>query len=212
MKDELPSSVEDEILRSLQELTSNLNEKRATEIISSTVCVTQPNKASNSTRYYGVSMSTSGKYPGRVVVAAACLNNWEEYVADAVMTYYPNQEKNPDFDGTFKLPDQVRCQAFNLSTLKEMPPCKSCANLFGFTNHSNRLWAYGNCAENESISNLLKNEKEVKNRVQFSAPFNEVHKNKAKKSMENNLMEYLEKMKFKWYGDFYTPSEKINRR
>lgn len=170
--------------------------------------MSQPNKQKpNSTRYYGMSMSTSGPIPGRIVVAAACLSNWDEYVAGAVMTYYPKMEKKTYFDGTFKLPGYVRCQAFNLSQLQEMPPCQSCSNLFGFPQSGARPWAYGNCAEDESVSNLLKKEKEVKDQARPSAPsYTEDNKKKAKESMEKELKSYLKMKKFSWDGTFYSPS------
>lgn len=100
---------EKEILSSLQALTLQLKEGQVTELISSTVCVSQPNKKDlDSTRYYGMSTSTSRKIPGRLMVAAACLSNWEEYVAGAGMTHYPTMKKKPDFDGTIRLPGRIR--------------------------------------------------------------------------------------------------------
>ncbi|CAF94037.1 unnamed protein product [Tetraodon nigroviridis] len=199
---------ENEILSSLKALIRKLREENATELISSTVCVSQPNnKDQNSTRYYGLSMSTSECLPGRIIVAAACLSNWDEYVAGAVMTFYPTKKKKTYFDGTIKLPDQVRCQAFNLSQLQKMLPCKSCRNLFGFTKCDTRSWPYGNCAENESVSNLLKNEQEVKERSRPLAPScTEENRKKAKESMEKELNNYLKMKNFSWDGTFYTPS------
>lgn len=161
----------------------------------------------NSIRYYGMSMSTSGSLPGRIVVAAACLDNWDEYVAGAVMTYYPTMEKKSYFDGTIRLPGHIRCQAFNLSQLRKMPPCKSCANLFGFTESGTKPWPYGICAEEESISNLLKNEKEVKEQTQHLSPsYTDVNRERAKESMEKNLNNFLKTIKFSWDRTFYTPS------
>lgn len=169
--------------------------------------MSQPKKDPSSTRYYGMSMSTSGKVPGRIAVAAACLSNWEEYVAGAVMTYYPEMEKKPYFDGTMRLPDCVRCQAFSFNQLQKMLPCKSCANLFGFRESSDTPWPYGNCAEDESISNLLKNEKEVKEQSRPSASsYTEDNRKKAMKSLEEELGKYLKMMKFSWDKTFYTPS------
>ncbi|XP_073318907.1 uncharacterized protein [Pagrus major] len=65
------------------------------------------NTAEDSVRYYGVSMSTSGRNPGRIIVAVCCLSTWDSHVADAVMTYYPSKKrKKPYFDGTIRLPEQ----------------------------------------------------------------------------------------------------------
>lgn len=151
-------------------------------------------------------MSTSGSLPGRIVIAAACLSNWEEYVAGAVMTYYPTMEKKTYFDGTIKLPGHVRCQPLSLSQLQKMLPCKSCANLFGFTESSTKPWPYGNCAEDESVSNLLKNEKAVKEEARpTAASYTEANRQRAKESMEKELGNYLKMMRFNWDGTFYTP-------
>lgn len=152
-------------------------------------------------------MSTSGCLPGRIVVAASCLSNWEEYVAWAVMTYYPKMEKKPYFDGTIKLPKQVRCDAFNLSTLQPMLPCTSCANLFGFTEKDKTKWAYGNCAEDESISNLLKHEKEVKEQARPLSPsYTEENKRRAKEDVFKELKNYLKQVNFTWDNSFYIPN------
>lgn len=197
---------ENEILSSLKEFIAELKKDQAKDLISNTVCVSQPKHDKTSTRYYGLSMSTSGCFPGRIIVAASCLSNWEEYVAWAVMTYYPKTKK-PYFDGTFKLPEHVRCAAFNLSTLNPMLPCTSCANLFGFTEKDVKSWPYGNCAEDESISNLLKHEKEVKNQARPSSPsYTEDNKRQAKESVMKELTIYLAQIKFSWDKTFYTPS------
>lgn len=201
---------EKEILSSLKAFIGELKEDNAIDLISSTVCVSQPKNDQNSTRYYGLSMSTAGSLPGRIVVAACCLSNWEEYVAGAVMTYYPKMEKKPYFDGTIKLPGHVRCAAFNLSTLQPMLPCTSCANLFGFKEKDIKSWPYGNCAEDESISNLLKHEKEVEEEARPLSPsYTEDNKKKAKESVLKELTNYLKQMKFSWDKTFYTPSKTV---
>uniref|UniRef100_A0A3B5A4E0 Uncharacterized protein n=1 Tax=Stegastes partitus TaxID=144197 RepID=A0A3B5A4E0_9TELE len=78
-------------------------------------------------------MSTSGANAGKIVIAASSCSTWDDYVAGAVMTYYPVMSKKEYFDGTIKIPDYVRCQAFNLKSGGKMNPCKSCGNLFGLT-------------------------------------------------------------------------------
>ncbi|KAF1380986.1 hypothetical protein PFLUV_G00169750 [Perca fluviatilis] len=102
---------EEEIKKKVREITKQLRRGRTRPLISSTICVSQ---IPNSVRYYGVSMSTAGRIPGRIMVAASCLSSWDRYVAGAVMTYYLNNANIPDFDGIIRLPENVRCEAFNI--------------------------------------------------------------------------------------------------
>lgn len=202
----LKQESENKIIERLQKLILQLKQDEATELVSSTICVSQPNKTPNSGRYYGVSMSTAGRNPGRIMIAASCLSAWDSYVAGAVMTYYPKKEKKPYFDGTIKLPEQVRCQAFSLSQGRKMSPCRSCGNLFGLTTSEKQEWPYGNCAEVESVSNLLKNESEVKEQARpTSETWTEANRQKAKESVLKELNASLRMLKFKWDNNFYTP-------
>lgn len=200
---------ENEIMRKLQKLITELKKDEAKDLISSTICVSQSNSIQDSVRYYGVSMSTSGPFPGRIIIAAACLSNWDSYVADAVMTYYPKKQKKADFDGTIKLPEQIRCDAFNFRALAQMPPCRSCGNLFGLTTDNTQVWAYGNCAEAESISNMLKNEPLVRGQVRQTSPTcTAAKREEAKLGVLNELRNILGQFRrngFQWDGNYYTP-------
>lgn len=190
---------------SLQKLILKLKKDNAKELISSTICVSQPDKKPDSPRYYGLSMSTHGPNPGRVMIAAACFSYWDGYVADAVMTYYPVKEKKNYFNGTIKLPDSIRCQAFNITQIKEMPACKSCANLFGLRTCEKKEWDYGNCAEAESVSNLLKNESTVKRGTQ-QASYTEENRERARESVLKELRRCLRLTRFQWDDSYYTPT------
>lgn len=50
------------------------------------------------------------------------------------------------------------CTTYDVKTLTEKPPCRSCCDLFSFepVNHNLREHIYGNCAEVEAISKLLR--------------------------------------------------------
>ncbi|XP_037651996.1 uncharacterized protein LOC119503978 [Sebastes umbrosus] len=196
---------EKEIRKRLQDFVSELKKGGSNGLFSSTICVSQRNNQ-ESVRYYGVSMSTTGRNPGRIMVAASCLSSWDSYVADAVMTYYPNKTKKPDFDGTIKLPQHVRCQAFNLSDGEVKPLCKSCRNLFGFERSVEKEWAYGNCAEVESLSNLLKAVEEVRKQVrQTSEKCPDENRETVKESVLTELKRLLRYLKFEWDNEFYDP-------
>ncbi|XP_053190465.1 uncharacterized protein LOC128374218 [Scomber japonicus] len=195
---------ENQIIQSLRDLIKELEPKF---LVSSTICVSQKSNISNLERHYGVSMSTFGPNPGQIVIAASCLSIWDDYVAGAVMTYYPKKEKKTYFDGTIKLPEAVRCQAFSLWKEESLSPCKSCANLFGLQTTDNKQWPYGNCAEAESVSNLLKKENDVKEKAKPKSPTcTYENRNEAKASVEKELKRLLGMVQFKkWDGNYYTP-------
>ncbi|XP_069032318.1 uncharacterized protein [Embiotoca jacksoni] len=192
---------EDQIKRSLKELIEPLNPRF---LVSSTICVSHTN-TQNSVRYYGVSMSTTGLRPGRIVIAASCCSAWDDYVAGAVMTYYPVKRKKEYFDGTFNLPTFVKCEAFNLRKGDPIHPCKSCANLFGLETQETQVWPYGNCAEPESLSNLLKNEVDVKSQSRpTSNTFTPENRENAQQSLHKALeIELNNNPIIDWNGEFY---------
>ncbi|KAM3596884.1 uncharacterized protein V6R79_022106 [Siganus canaliculatus] len=179
-------------------------------LVSTTICISQ--SSSDSERYYGVSMSTSGRCAGRIIVAASCLSGtWDGNVADAVMTYYPihnittkKNPKNPHFDGTITLPEQVQCQTFRISDVQEMAPCRSCKDMFGLMTTETRGWAHGNCAEVESLSNLLKHEPEVRRQVR-QRHITEERRNRVQADIQRELCRYLRELRFNWDQTFYTP-------
>nr|XP_046273042.1 uncharacterized protein LOC124074311 isoform X1 [Scatophagus argus]XP_046273043.1 uncharacterized protein LOC124074311 isoform X1 [Scatophagus argus] len=201
---------EGEIKECLQKLMLRLMQDDATYLISSTICVSQLKNLSDSHRYYGVSMSTFGPMPGRIVTAASCLSYWDSCVAGAVMTYDFKKIKKTYFDGTIQLPENsVRCEAFSISRGTQMPPCRSCGNLFGLTTSEERQWPYGNCAEVESVSNLLKNETELKEQVRpTSETSTDVNRREAEESVRKELMNCLKTVEFKWDECFYTPKKR----
>lgn len=166
-------------------------------------------------------MSTSTRDAREIMVAVSCCHEWDEYVAGAVMTYFPNKKKNKskdrktEIDGTIRLPENVKCRAFSLLDGKVKPPCQSCANLFSLKTSTIEKWPYGNCAESESLSNLFKNEARVKNRVELQTPMSWTaeYKEGAKKTLSTFLKNSLKKVNFNQDMIVYTPTisgEKVN--
>ncbi|CAI5690116.1 uncharacterized protein LOC116313375 [Oreochromis aureus] len=194
---------EEQIKQSLQELIRDLAPQF---LVSSIICISQKsNTDQNSKRYYGVSMSTNGPNPGKIVIGASCLSKWDEYVSGAVMTYYPKKKKKEYFDGTIKVPGNIRCEAFSLSRDEQMSPCKSCHNLFGLNTQETKEWPYGNCAEPESLSNLLKNEEEVKNTTHVHE-YSAENRQRAEREVRKDLQAVLRTIHFNtWTGEFYNP-------
>ncbi|KAM9414704.1 uncharacterized protein ACWYII_023944 [Salvelinus alpinus] len=169
------------------------------QFTSSTICVSQTKEVQRS--YYGVSMSCNGRQEGQIMVAVSCLRTWNCRVSNAVMTYDPNtKKKRENFDHTFKLPTNVRCQAFNVKTGNEMHPCKSCHNLFGLETTETKMWPYGNCAEAESLSKLYNGEK-----VDAGQVVNDEVRMQVIRSVRADLQRKLMSIEYVWDGDYYIP-------
>ncbi|KAI9522055.1 hypothetical protein NQZ68_040171 [Dissostichus eleginoides] len=201
---------EEEIKQKLQELIRELHLEKTEPLVSSTICVSRNTENPNSEKYYGVSMSTSGRDPGRIMVAASCLpGSWDSYVAGAVMTFNPKKGMKSYFDGTIKLPQPVTCKAYSLhGGGAPMRPCQSCGNLFGLGGNDKALYAYGNCAEVESVSNLFKNDTEVREQARpTSRLFTPENRRKAEKSVREDLRNLLNRLHFPRDYHFYIPSE-----
>ncbi|XP_071356996.1 uncharacterized protein [Trachinotus anak] len=200
---------EDKIIQMLRDFISKLSRgKEGKPLISFAIGISQKNKSPDAVRYYGVSMSTSGRIQGKIMVAASCLSAWDSRVADAIMTYIPDKSKKPYFDGTIKLPQSVRCEVFSLSRMTKMPPCITCGNLFGLQTIMNERskGAHGHCAEAESLSNLFKNEDEVKMQAQpASETCTDENRQRAKDYVLKHLKNFLKTVNFRWDNTFYMP-------
>ncbi|XP_023200568.1 uncharacterized protein LOC111610503 [Xiphophorus maculatus] len=199
---------EDNIRETLQELVQELKRDTSKNVLySTTICISAGNSA-DPVRHYGVSMSTTGRPAGQILVAASCLNFWEEHVADAVMSYYPKKSRKTYFDVNIQLPADVRCEAFNIRSREAISPCLSCKNMFGLVTTKEQVWPYGNCAEAESLSNLV-SEEEVRQRVQRNGNWTEENQGRAKRAVENHLRNELKKVGFEWDNQFYTAQRAI---
>ncbi|KAF1386323.1 hypothetical protein PFLUV_G00093560 [Perca fluviatilis] len=203
----------EEIIQELQQfigtLKGSVNEK---PLVSRTICVSQ-SRSPGSVRYYGVSMSANAARRKKVLIGASCLRKWDSYVADAVMTFYPERgtegfARKTYFDGTIQVPEQhVRCETFDLYNGEVKPPCKSCHELFGLTGHTGRVNPYGNCAEAESLSNLFQGDKAVRRKV-LPPPGGD--RARAERTVNDTVRSLVRSFKAfnKWTGGeggFYTP-------
>ncbi|XP_038828021.1 uncharacterized protein LOC120027201 [Salvelinus namaycush] len=165
---------------------------------SSTICISE-----SGGRYYGASMSCTGKKEGQIMIAVSCLCTWHYGVSNAVMTYKPDKNKRKNFDGTMKLQENVKCQASNVKSGEKIPPCKSCGNLFGLEKPSNQMWPYGNCAEAESLSKLLYGEEEIVKKV--VQPVDCKIREQVVKEVKAHLEEKLQESEFQWDSSYYIP-------
>ncbi|XP_032437452.1 uncharacterized protein LOC116731730 [Xiphophorus hellerii] len=196
---------EDDIRETLQKLVQELKPRRRRRkpmLCSSSICISA-GKRTNSVRHYGVSMSTTDSN-SKIMIAASCLSFWEAHVAHAVSScYYPVENSTADFDVTIQLSDVI-CKAFDLISRGEKSPCLFCRNMFGLTSDTQDLqtpkWPYGNCAEAESLSNLLR-EEEV--RIQRNGNWTEENQERVKNGVRNELGRQLNHLHFEWDNQFY---------
>ncbi|XP_043995042.1 uncharacterized protein LOC122843953 [Gambusia affinis] len=172
-----------------------------TILFSSTMCISAANSR-DAVKHYGVSMSSKSGFASRIMVAASCLSFWEEPVVDAVMSYYLKNEKRTDFKVTIKLPTGVRCDAFKLTSENTIIPCLSCNKMFGLATTDDHNYPHGNCAEAESLSNLLR-ENEV--RVQRNGNWTEINKKRLRCEVRYKLTTELRNLQFGWDDEFYVP-------
>lgn len=196
---------EDAIRKTMCELTCELMKKASQKVLySTTICVSHGNNK-DSVKHYGASMSTTGRPAGQILVAASCLSFWDEYVADAVMSNCLKKKmKEECFDVTIQFPANVKCRAFNVRRGEAINPCLSCKNMFGLDSAEKREWPYGNCAEVESLSNLLR-EEEVKDAVQRIGNWTDENRGRARDYVWKHLLGVLKNVGFAWDGRFYTP-------
>ncbi|XP_041095148.1 uncharacterized protein LOC121307095 isoform X2 [Polyodon spathula] len=116
--------------------------------------------------FYGASLSCSGKVEIKIMIALSCIQTWNDAVAHAVW----NAEKK----GYIKFPPKVNCTAYKINPESDfydsIPPCSNCNTIFkdvtfkppfSSEKHSERF-AFGNCAETESLSHLLDADKNVR--------------------------------------------------
>ncbi|XP_038156321.1 uncharacterized protein LOC119793293 [Cyprinodon tularosa] len=191
-----------EIRRILKDLVDNLERGF---LVSTAICVSQ---YKNSVKY-GVSMSTTGSIARKIVTAASCLSSyWDEYVADAVMTFnLSDQTRRTDFDGTFVLPRSVTCRAYYVNINRILPPCGSCGELFGLHTRSGNGFPYGNCAEAESLSNLFTSHQEMRKRFRPTSEFyTEQGREAARADTLRVLLKMLQRVRFNTERiEYYTP-------
>ncbi|XP_046875011.1 uncharacterized protein LOC124467008 [Hypomesus transpacificus] len=108
-------------------------------------------------KHYGPSLSFRKDISKNLMINWLCLEVWHEYVAYAVLSHRYGTPHSINF------PETVQCQAFirkqNIYTGEHVPkdPCRRCGDLFSLpTTGPIVSTPYGNCAETECYSKLLK--------------------------------------------------------
>ncbi|XP_029976259.1 uncharacterized protein LOC115409291 [Salarias fasciatus] len=199
---------EEEVKNQLQQFVQQLEGDQPKHLLSTTMCISQINSR-DSGRHYGVSMSTFGRVAGKIMVAASCLQTWHQLVAGAVLSYDQRFKKKmplrSNFNGTIRLPQNIRCQAYNIRDQTLKRPCSSCGDLFGLNNTEEKRWRYGNCAEVESVSKLLKTEAQVTEQVEFQAEWTAESRKQVEDEVRKELEGWLRMKGFRWDGQFYVP-------
>ncbi|XP_060760075.1 uncharacterized protein LOC132870451 [Neoarius graeffei] len=134
---------------------------------STVICVCYSD--SDPQRYYGASLSCRKQNAKRILIDLSCLQTWHEYVSHAVMSFYP---EGPGDGITF--PESVKCQAYfrdrKENVYEEKRPCLNCKQLFNLkdADPDKVFHPYGNCAETECLSNLLKSNTCIAKKTQLN--------------------------------------------
>lgn len=194
-------AMEGEIKESLKDLVNSL---KSDLLVSYMICVSQFN---DSVKQYGVSMSNVKKNKNIFIGATCSSGFWNNYVVDAVMTYYPvREQRRDDFNGTFTLPDGVTCKAYKISDGTVKNPCGLCRNLFGLSpqldaDETAPEYRYGNCAEAESLSHLLNKNAEITPSLRGTLNDRE----EVITHVQEVLNQELKSVHFEWNNEFYEP-------
>ncbi|XP_062841480.1 uncharacterized protein LOC134300932 [Trichomycterus rosablanca] len=121
-------------------------------------------------KYYGASLSCKGEAAKRIMIDVSCLKTWHEYVAHAVMSFYPDEASGD----TITFPQSLRCQAYyrdwSKNVYEKRQPCLNCKNLFNLQNAETKRkdYPYGNCAETECLSKLLFNDQAMQEETEIN--------------------------------------------
>ncbi|XP_066560750.1 uncharacterized protein LOC136749974 [Amia ocellicauda] len=170
-------------------------------------CNFQDETGKSSSVYYGASLSCSGKVETKIMIALSCIHTWDDAVAHAV--------QNGENGAFLQLPDGVKCRAYkwNPTTgdFMEEPPCEKCHRIFRNINYQPEYtesdktaqWHYGNCAETECLSHLLRGEEKVKSET-VAYHLNEeqaVDKAEIMKKLKKRTAEWLRSRGFRITAD-----------
>ncbi|XP_028647785.1 uncharacterized protein LOC114643365 [Erpetoichthys calabaricus] len=149
-------------------------------------------------KYFGASVACKGKIQREVFIDVACVKTWHPKVAIGVVNASTGNE-------TLQLPEYVYSTAYRMKSsnttscicYKAMPPCPRCLDIFPNIIFSpealevyNAKWEHGNCAECESVSNLLKAERDLEEAVAMPLSNNRINRR------QQRLIENLRNTRF----------------
>ncbi|XP_049332305.1 uncharacterized protein LOC125799489 [Astyanax mexicanus] len=124
---------------------------------STVICVCYSNL--DSRKYYGASFCCRKGNAKTILIDLSCLKTWHEYVSHAVMSFHGGASG----DG-ITFPTELKYKAFyrdwKENVYNEKRPCANCKKLFNLPNADPDKveHPFGNCAETECLSKLLKND------------------------------------------------------
>ncbi|XP_039604291.1 uncharacterized protein LOC120525772 [Polypterus senegalus] len=148
-------------------------------------------------KYFGASVACKGKIQREVFIDVACVKTWHPKVAIGVINASTGSE-------TLQLPEYVFSTAYRMKSSKTnlhlhyeaMPPCPRCLDIFPNIIFSPKAlpfhiakWEHGNCAECESVSNLLKAERDLDRAVVMPSSNNRINR-------QQRLIKNLQKTRF----------------
>ncbi|XP_073462843.1 uncharacterized protein [Aquarana catesbeiana] len=127
-------------------------------------CVNKPNSANT----YGSSIAYKGTVPRQIMIAISALLVW-----DKVISY---EVRCKESGRGIQFPNDVCCDSYKFKTsnnkYKPVCPCTKCYESYivkfdpkFVKTDKQEDWPHGNCAETESLSNLLRDNEDIRNAV-----------------------------------------------
>ncbi|XP_007236660.4 uncharacterized protein LOC103022405 [Astyanax mexicanus] len=178
---------------------------------STVICVCYSNL--DSRKYYGASFCCRKGNAKTILIDLSCLKTWHEYVSHAVMSFHGGASG----DG-ITFPTELKCRAFyrdwKENVYNEKRPCANCKKLFNLPNADPDKveHPFGNCAETECLSKLLKNDQYMQQKAMIPN-HSEEHLEKLRNSTKARLTVQLRKAGIECTDNnflFYNPCVKQN--
>ncbi|XP_068120508.1 uncharacterized protein [Hyperolius riggenbachi] len=150
---------------------NNENETVANDFSASVIAYSRardPSISNDTDWYYGASISYKDKVPRKIMISISSLYIWDKAISYIV--------RCGDNGRGLTFPNNVQCCACRFNgkecDYEVIPPCRKCDRMFNVQyelkyqkTSDKQTWPYGNCAEAESLSNLLRRNKHVRNDV-----------------------------------------------
>lgn len=166
----------------------------------------------DSRKYYGASFCCRKGNAKTILIDLSCLKTWHEYVSHGVMSFHCRASG----DG-ITFPKEMKCRAFyrhwKENVYIEKPPCGNCAKLFNLPNADTDKveHPFGNCAETEGLSKLLKSDAYMQQNA-LIPNHSEEHLEELRNLTKARLTKQLRKVGIEVTDNFlfYIPYEKQN--
>ncbi|XP_068120151.1 uncharacterized protein [Hyperolius riggenbachi] len=158
--------INNSLLRNNKENESVANDFSASVIAYS--CARDTSISNDTDWYYGASISYKDSVPRNIIISTSSLFVWDKAISYIVCC--------GDNGRGLTFPNNVQCCAYRFNgkewDYELIPPCIKCDKMFNVQYEleykettDKQTWPYGNCAEVESLSNLLRSNENLRNDV-----------------------------------------------